>query len=304
MTNKASLSIIIPLLNEEKNIGPLYQKLKEVLAQHQHEVIYVNDGSTDKTSSLLGALSKKDPSVNIITFRKNFGKSAAYSAGFAQAKGDIVITMDGDLQDDPADIPSFLQKIDAGYDLVVGWKKKKYQWYDPKMIPSAVFNMMTRTLTGIKLHDIDCPFKAFTKDVVKQLSIYGELHRYIPILVHEEGFRIGEVSVKNLPRRFGATKYGFTRIIKGSLDLITVFFITRFIKRPLHFFGSLGLVFLLGGTLLGLALAVRRFIFGILILKEAYILFAIFSIILGVQFISLGLIGEMINLSIIKQSRK
>ena len=201
--------------------------------------------------------------------------------------------MDGDLQDDPSDIPKLLEKINLGYDLVVGWKKKKYKWYDLKSIPSMIFNASTRALTGIKLHDIDCPFKAFDRKVVDELDIYGELHRYIPVLAHQKGFKIGEVEIKNLPRVSGKSKFGYGRIIRGFLDLITVIFITRFVKRPLHFFGSIGIVLLVLGFVSGAALAVKRFVFGILIVKEAYVLLTVLFIILGVQFISIGLIGEM-----------
>lgn len=293
--NKGKLiSIVIPVFNEQNNIKILYKRLKSVLAEANYEIIYVDDGSTDNTPKIIEELKKGDKSVKLIQFRRNFGKSDALNAGLKNAKGSIVITMDGDLQDDPSDIPRLLGKIGLGYDLVVGWKKKKYRWYNLKIIPSRIFNILTRILTGIKLHDIDCPFKAFNRKVVDELNIYGELHRYIPVLAHQKGFKIGEVEIKNLPRVSGKSKFGHGRVIKGFLDLITVIFITRFVKRPLHFFGSIGIVLLMLGFVLGAVLAIERFVFGMLIVKEAYVLLTVLFIILGVQFISIGLIGEML----------
>lgn len=288
------ISIIIPVFNEQGSIEPLYKKLKSVLDRVKHEIIFVDDGSTDNTPDIISKLKNKDKNVRSIISRRNFGKSAALAAGLKNSTGEVIITMDGDLQDDPSDISKFLEKINKGYDLIVGWKPRKYRWYNLKIIPSKIFNILTRLLTGLKLHDFDCPFKAFKRTVIGGLDIYGELHRYIPVLVHQKGFKIGEVKIKNLSRVYGKSKFGYSRIMKGFLDLITVFFLTRFVKRPLHFFGSVGLTLLFLGLILGMCLIIKRLIFGIIIVKEAFILLAILSIILGVQFISIGLIGEML----------
>ncbi|MBI2653394.1 glycosyltransferase family 2 protein [Candidatus Woesearchaeota archaeon] len=288
------LSIVIPVMNEAGNIIALYEKLKSVLAKINHEIIYVDDGGTDDTPNIIAKLQKRDNKIRLVQFRRNFGKSAALAAGFRNAEGSVIITMDGDLQDDPSDIPKLLKRIDDGFDLVVGWKQKKYKWYELKLIPSKIFNLLTSMLTGVRLHDIDCPFKAFRREVTNGLSIYGELYRYIPVLVHQKGFKVTEVEVKNLPRKYGKSKFGTDRLVKGFLDLITVFFLTRFKKRPSHFFGSLGLFLLMLGVVLGIYLAIKRFIFGVLIVKEAYIMLAVLFVILGVQFISTGLIGEML----------
>jgi glycosyltransferase involved in cell wall biosynthesis len=289
------ISIIIPVFNEEGNIGLLYNKIKRAVSKFRHEIIYVDDGSTDGTYKAIQELKNKDANVKLVKFRKNSGKSAALAAGFKNAAGSVIVTMDGDLQDDPADINKFLEKIDSGYDLVVGWKQNKYKFYSLKFVPSKLFNVLTRMLTGVKLHDIDCPFKAFRSEVTKEITIYGELHRYIPVLAYQKGFKISEVKISNLPRKSGKSKFGFGRVIRGFLDLITVLFLTRFVRRPLHFFGSLGLTLLFLGIILGIVLAVQRFVFEMLI-KDYLIISSVLFIILGVQFISLGLIGEMINL--------
>src|SRR3989338_964695 len=297
MKKYANFSIVIPVYNEEKNIRILGAAISNALKKFRaYEVIFVDDGSTDNTQAEILNLKSKDSSVDLIRFRRNFGKTAALAAGFKRAKGKVIITMDGDLQDDPSYIPRFLEKIDEGYDLVVGWKEKKYRGYNIKIIPSKAYNILTRYFTDMKLHDFDCPFKAFRKNVASGLYIYGELHRYIPVLVNQKGFKIGEIKVKNLSRVHGQSKFNSTRILKGFLDLITVLFLTRFAKRPLHFFGSIGLILLLLGFILGLFLVIKRFIFGILIVQEeeVFILLTILFTILGVQFISLGLISEML----------
>lgn len=288
------VSIVIPVFNEYANIGPLYKKIKRAVTSLNYEIVYVDDGSKDNTPNAIAELQKKDKAVKLIRFRRNFGKSAALAAGLKNAKGDIIITMDGDLQDDPSDIPKFLEKVNLGYDLVVGWKQKKYNWYSLKFIPSKVFNLLTDMLTGIKLHDVDCPFKAFKSEAAKGLIIYGELHRYIPVLVHQDGFKVAEVKIKNLPRISGESKFGSARILKGFLDLITVLFLTRFIKRPLHFFGGIGIFFLSLGTISGLYLLYVKFILGEMIGQRPLLILTILLIFLGTQFISIGLMGEMI----------
>lgn len=291
------LSIVIPVHNEEKNVEELHEKLIKVLSslKKNHEIIFVDDGSTDNTFEVLRNLynSQHDGVLKVIRFRRNFGKSAALSAGFKLADGNIIITMDGDLQDDPTEIPNFIEKLNEDYDLIVGWK---FNRKDPlsKKIPSKIFNKLTSTLSGLSLHDFDCGFKTYRKEVVKNLRIYGELHRYIPALVHWMGYRVGEIKVKHHPRRFGKTKYGASRLIKGFLDLITVTFLTQYTKRPLHLFGVLGLSSSFVSFILGLYLLYVKYGLGLKIGDRPLLLLVILLVILGIQLISIGLLGEMI----------
>lgn len=291
------LSIVIPVHNEEKNVEELHEKLIKVLSslKKNHEIIFVDDGSTDNTFEVLRNLynSQHDGVLKVIRFRRNFGKSAALSAGFKLADGNIIITMDGDLQDDPTEIPNFIEKRNEDYDLIVGWK---FNRKDPlsKKIPSKIFNKLTSTLSGLSLHDFDCGFKTYRKEVVKNLRIYGELHRYIPALVHWMGYRVGEIKVKHHPRRFGKTKYGASRLIKGFLDLITVTFLTQYTKRPLHLFGVLGLSSSFVSFILGLYLLYVKYGLGLKIGDRPLLLLVILLVILGIQLISIGLLGEMI----------
>ena len=286
------LSIIIPVYNEQDNVLPLYNKLKSIL-KYDHELIFIDDGSRDNTHEILRNIQKKDPKLKIIKFRNNLGKSEALSKGFKHAKGDIIITMDGDLQDDPEEIPRFIEKIKEGYDLVVGWKYKRQ---DPlsKTIPSKFFNLLIRILTGVKIHDSNCCFKAYKKEVVKNLKIYGELHRYIPSLVHWKGFKVTEIKVKHHKRLHGKSKYGFSRLLKGFLDLLTIKFLIKYSKKPLHFFGSIGIISFLLGILISLYLVYEKYLLNINIGSRPMLILGVLLLIIGVQFICLGLLGEMI----------
>ena len=286
------LSLIIPVYNEQDNVLPLYNKLKAVL-KYDHELIFIDDGSKDNTYEILKNIQKKDSKLKIIKFRNNFGKSEALSKGFKQANGDIIITMDGDLQDDPEEIPRFIEKIKEGYDLVVGWKHKRQ---DPlsKTIPSKFFNFLIRILTGVKIHDSNCCFKAYRKEVVKNLKIYGELHRYIPSLVNWKGFKVTEIKVKHHKRLHGKSKYGFSRLLKGFLDLLTIKFLIKYSKRPLHFFGSIGIISFLLGTLISIYLLYEKYFLNINIGSRPMLILGVLLLIIGVQFICLGLLGEMI----------
>jgi glycosyltransferase involved in cell wall biosynthesis len=290
------LSVVIPLNNEEGSIGTLYQKLSGQLQQIQrrYELILVDDGSTDSTFEKISLLQLQDPSIKIIKFRKNFGKSTALNVAFRHAKGQIIITMDGDLQDDPDEIPKFIAKIEEGFDLVSGWK---YPRCDPvtKKIPSLFFNVLTCILTGVNLHDFNCGFKAYRKMVVKNLQLYGEMHRYIPALAAWNGFKIAEIRIKHHPRRSGKSKFGVSRLIKGLLDLITVKFITDYSSRPLHIFGLPGFVSLFVGIIIGIYLVLQKYTENILIGERPLLLLSVLLIMIGLQFISLGLIGEMLT---------
>ncbi len=290
------LSIVIPLYNEEQSLRELYDDIRSALSRiNRYEIIFVDDGSTDNSSRVLQDIRQRDKArIKIIRFRRNFGKSAALAAGFALAQGSIVITMDADLQDDPAEIPSLMNEIKRGSDLVSGWKKKRK---DPitKTIPSRFFNFVTGLLTGIKIHDFNCGLKAYRKEVVKEVRIYGELHRYIPVLAHWLGYKISEVPVRHRPRRFGKTKFGIGRFWKGFLDLLTVLFTTRYLQRPLHLFGFWGAVFFLWGLAIDGYLVYLKLYEGASLSNRPLFTGGILFIIVGIQFISVGLLGEMIS---------
>ncbi|HOJ92400.1 MAG TPA: glycosyltransferase family 2 protein [Dictyoglomaceae bacterium] len=290
------VSYIIPVKNEEGTLQELYSKIKDVSERLSlsFEIIFIDDGSTDNSFEIMRNLSVLDKRVKIIKFRRNFGKASALSAGFEKANGEIIITMDADLQDDPKEIPEFLEKIEEGYDMVSGWKKNRR---DPlsKRLPSKIFNKITSLLTGVKIHDFNCGFKAYRKEVIENIDIYGELYRYIPALVNSKGFRIGEIEVEHHPRVYGKSKYGFERILKGFLDLITVVFLTRFLRRPMHFFGGTGIVFFTLGFLINLGLTIYKFVSGALIGGRPLLTLGVLLMILGVQFLSIGLLGEMLN---------
>ncbi len=296
------ITIIIPVLNEEQNVAILYKQIVNVLSnlKKTFEIIYVDDGSTDKTFDVLAKINKKDKRLKIISFRRNYGKAAALSAGFEMAKGDIVITMDGDLQDEPNEIPKFLKVMNLGYDLVSGWKKTKHKG-TLKVYPSRIFNILTRYLTGVKLHDFNCPFKAYRNEVVKNIILYGELHRYIPVFAFWNGYKYAEISVLNHKRQFGSTKYSTGRILKGFMDLITVKFMSSYQLHPLHLFGSLGAIFMTLGGISGLYLTILWFM-GQGIGSRPLLMLAVLLIVLGVQFASIGLVAEMITFS--NQQRK
>ena len=292
------LSIVIPAYNEAESLPVLLEQIQVVLkthAYHRAEVIIINDGSTDATAEVLDVLSAQpqQPPIRVIHFRRNQGKAEALMAGFAAATGYIVITMDADLQDDPGEIPKLLDTLNTeNYDVVSGWK---YPRKDPleKRVFSFFFNRITAFFTGVKLHDINCGFKAYRAEVVKELHLYGDLHRYIPILAHQVGYKVGEVKVKHHPRRFGVSKYGFKRIPKGFFDLFTVLFLTKYLKRPLHVFGTIGAVVAFIGVLIGLYLAVLWVIEGGVGFRPLLML-SVLMIILGIQFFSIGLLGELV----------
>jgi glycosyltransferase involved in cell wall biosynthesis len=292
-----NLSFIIPVLNEELNVEELYRRIKRVITDHRlgdHEIIFIDDGSTDSTFERLLGLNKTDRKVKVIRFQSNFGKAAALNAGFEAAFGDIVFTMDGDLQDNPIEIPRFINKINKGYDLVSGWKFRRH---DPitKTAPSKFFNWLTNLTTGVGIHDSNCGFKAYRKKVVKNIRIYGELHRNIPALAKWKGYKVGEIKVRHLPRKHGKSKYGFERLVKGFIDLITVKFLISFLRRPMHFFGTLGLLFLFLGFIMGIYLTFIKFIYNASIGQRPALFLAVLFIVFGTQLMSTGLLGEIFN---------
>lgn len=292
---KETLSVIIPLYNEEESIPILYRSLKDVLdgCGYPYEIVFVDDGSNDKTPAILEELHKKDDRVVVVTFRRNFGQTAALVAGFDHAKGDIIITMDGDLQNDPADIPRFL-KMMSDYDVVSGWRVKRKDPFLTRRLPSLIGNWLISKVTGLKLHDYGCTLKAYRREIIQNIKLYGEMHRYIPAVAKWAGARVGEIETTHHPRRFGRSKYGLSRTMKVILDLITIRFLQSFSTKPLHAFGPLG-VFLGGmGLLISLYLSLQKILLGHDIGGRPLLLLGVLLIILGVQFIGMGLLGEML----------
>jgi len=294
LTDSPEISIVVPLLNEEEALELLHERLTAALmgTGKSYEVVYVDDGSTDTSPDILKKLYETDSHVVVIRFRRNFGKSAALSCGFDEARGEIIFSIDADLQDDPDEIPNFLVKLNEGYDLVSGYKAKRY---DPwiKVLSSRFFNWVVRLTSGVKLHDFNCGFKAYRREVVREVDIYGDLHRYVPFLAAARGFRVGEIKVKHHPRKHGRSKYGWDRYMKGFLDLLTATVITRFSRKPLHLFGGFGVVCLLLGFVILAYLTVVWFMTHS-IGGRPLLQFGMLLMILGIQLISIGLIGEMI----------
>jgi len=293
-----SLSIVIPLKDEAQSLPPLYQELKLSLdSLHKpYEIIFVDDGSTDKSASILLKLTRQDPSVKIITFRASLGKSEALAVGFRKAKGVVIATLDADLQDDPGQLPLLLAQIDKGYDLVVGWRKKRFD-HPVKILSTRLFNFITSLVSKTKLHDINCGLKVFTKNVAQEIYLYGELHRFIPILAERKKFKVTEVVVKHRPRKYGLSKYGsfgLSRGWKGFIDLFTSLFITDFSTKPAHFFGSFGIAFFLLGFIMDAYVTYIKITTGFIQGKVPLLLAGVLFILLGVQLISTGLIAEMI----------
>ena len=293
------ISVVIPEYNEEKNIKPLYAKLKQALGEGEanigYEIIFVDDGSTDNTFKVLKELHEKDSSVKIIKFRKNFGQSAAISAGFDYSKGDVIITMDGDLQNDPEDIPKLFKKIGEGYDIVSGWRADRKDPFFTKKMPSKFSNWLASKLTGVKLHDFGCTLKAYRREVVENINLYGEMHRYIPALASWVGISIAEVKVRHHPRQHGKSKYGITRLMRGMLDLITVKFLLSYSTRPLQLFGVPGILSFFVGFVIGVYLTIGKLFFGMSLADRPLLLLAVLLVFLGVQFITMGLLGEIIT---------
>ncbi len=290
------VSIIVPTFNEEESVGLLTEQVAEAMNAIgcSYELIFVDDGSRDGTAAALTQLAETHSEVRVVEFRRNFGKAAALDAGFQLAKGDIVFTMDADLQDDPAEIPNFLAKLAEGYDVVSGWKHVRHDPLD-KTLPSKLFNRVVSRLSGVKLNDFNCGFKAYRREAVSELSLYGELHRFIPVLLHWDGYKVGEIPVNHRARQFGVSKYGFGRLFKGALDFLGVMLNTRYATRPLHVFGGAGMAF---GAVGGAAL----FYLSLLWLVGAgpignrpLLFFGILMVMTGFQFITIGLLGEFIQ---------
>jgi glycosyltransferase involved in cell wall biosynthesis len=290
------LSIVIPLYNEAANVEPLYAELTAALAEvgRTYEVIVVDDGSRDDSYARLRAVHERDPRWRIIRFRRNFGQTAGFSAGFTAARGAIVITSDADLQNDPRDIPVLLAKMDEGYDIVSGWRVNRKEPFLSRRLPSSLANRMISGATGVALHDYGCSLKAYRSEVVKSVRLYGELHRFIPALASWMGVTVAEVPVNDRARQFGKSKYGLGRTFRVLLDLITVRFMLGYANRPLQVFGRLGLISAGTGALFGIYLTFVKLVLGQNIGNRPLLLLAVLLLILGVQMISMGLLAEMI----------
>jgi len=295
-----NISVVIPVYNEEGNVKELFYELKDVFSKlvlskkiSNYEIIFINDGSKDNTQNVLESIKKQERKLKVIELRTNFGKAEAYKAGFSICSGDLIFTMDGDLQDNPQNIPDFLEKINKGYDVVIGWK---YDRKDPyhKKIPSKIFNFILRKYTKLSLHDFDNGYRCIRKSVLPYLELYEGLYRYIPIFAHSKGFKITEVKVNHRKRKSGKSKYGFSRLFKGFFDLITIRFLFSYNKRPLHFFGGIGTLFFSLGFIFSLYLSYLRLFLNKTIGNRPLLTFSVLLMILGLQLILFGLLGEMI----------
>jgi glycosyltransferase involved in cell wall biosynthesis len=301
--SQRKITVLIPVYNEEGSIPELQSSLVSVLKRekYSYSIIYLDDGSTDATPARLAEASRSDKNVSVVRFKRNFGKSAALTEGFRRAKG-IVVTMDGDLQDDPEEIPHLLAKLDEGFDLVSGWKFKRR---DPigKTLPSKLFNLVLSSFSGVRIHDFNCGLKIYREAVYRNLDLYGSLYRFIPALAGKSGFRVTEIKVNHHPRKYGKSKFGAARFLVGLFDFFTVAFLSRYFQSPLHFFGGWGLMAITAGLLLDGYVLYLRILTGTIQNRLPLFLGGIFLMIVGFQSISLGLIGELITKTAAKKSR-
>ena len=292
---ETTLSVVIPLFNEAASLVELHEKITEVTnrLRLRAEIIFVDDGSTDESFATLQRLHRRDRRVRVIQFRRNYGKAAALAAGFAAAQGRYLITMDADLQDDPEEIPHLMAELKKGYDLISGWKKRRQDKFS-KRFASKIFNTVTGFFTGVKLHDINCGLKAYRREVTDNIRVYGQLHRFLPVLAQKEGFRIGETEVRHHPRKHGKSKFGLSRYTSGLFDLVTVLFLTRYTRRPLHLFGLGGLIAFILGFGINAYLSYERLFNQRYLTNRPLLFLGLLLLIIGVQMISFGLLGEML----------
>ena len=293
--DEPEVSLVVPGLNEADSLPELSRRIAEVLDERSipFELIFVDDGSTDDTWQVIAELHQADPRVMGVRLRKNFGKAMALSAGFERVRSDVVVMMDADLQDDPVDLPKFLEKVAGGLDVVVGWKVDRRDPLNRRVL-SKIFNGTVAMVTGVKLHDMNCGFKAYRREVIGSIPIYGDLFRFIPVLANWQGFTVGEVPVKHHPRKHGRSRYGLERILRGLFDLLSVTFLTRYSRKPMHLFGVVGLVSTFAGLGISAFLSVR-WLQGYAIGHRPLLLLGVLLIVLGIQFFSLGLIGEFLT---------
>jgi len=289
------VSVVAPLLNEQDNIGPLYEQIKQALADnYSYEIIFVDDGSNDNSFDVLTRLHKADAKVRVIRFRKNFGQTAALSAGFAHAQGKVIIAIDADLQNDPTDIPKMIAKLDEGFDIVSGWRKKRHDNAITRLLPSKIANWLIAKITGVKLHDFGCTLKAYRREVLAETKLYGEMHRFIPALASWSGAQIAEMVVNHRPRTAGSAKYGLGRTIKVVLDLITVKFLGSFSTKPIYIFGGLGILSALSAILFGVIVLFQKFARNFSMNRNPLLVLTAVLIIATIQFILMGLLAELL----------
>jgi glycosyltransferase involved in cell wall biosynthesis len=290
------ISVVIPLYNEEENVQLLYDELKGVLVSMScwSEIVFVDDGSRDRTLVLLELIQQKDDHVRVVSLRRNFGQTAAMTAGFDHARGRVIITMDGDMQNDPHDIPQLIAKLEEGFDVVTGWRFDRQDPYLSRRLPSQLANRLISWVTGVNLHDYGCTLKAFRREVIDNINLYGEMHRFIPAIASGMGISFTEVKVNHRARQFGASKYGISRTIRVILDLITVKFMLSYATRPLHVFGTVGAVSSSLGGLIALIMTVQRQLFGVGLADRPLLLLAVLLIFMGIQFITIGLLAELV----------
>ena len=289
------ISVVVPMRDEERTVEPLYDELARALEPRGEpwEVVFVDDGSRDGTAEALVRLHAATTNVKVVRLRRNAGKAAALDAGFREVEGDLVVTIDGDLQDDPAEIPRLLARLDEGYDLVTGWKEHRHDPFARRIL-SRVFNAVTGRISGLRLHDMNCGLKAFRVEVARELDLYGELHRFVPVLAHDLGFRVTELPVNHRAREHGRSRYGMERYLRGFFDLLTVSFMSRYRHRPLHLFGGLGLLLGALGTVILLYLTVVK-LAGEPIGRRPLLLLGVLLVVVGIQFLSLGLLSELLT---------
>jgi len=296
---QVDISVVVPFFNEQENAQLLYSKLTEVLGKlHQrYELIFIDDGSKDRTYSILKDIFEKDPLVKVLRLRRNFGQTAALAAGFDSTKGTVVIAMDGDLQHDPQDIPKLMEKINQGFDIASGWRERRVDAFLTRRLPSMVANKLMAILSGVKLHDFGTTFKAYRKEVIEDVELYGELHRFIPALISWKGVSIAEVPIKNTVRKKGKSNYGLSRTFRVILDLILVKYLISYSKKPLQFFGLFGLFLSFLGMALGVYLLVKKFIFNtaIMVSHGPLMITVVLMIVIGIQSITFGLLAEMLT---------
>lgn len=289
------VSVVVPLLNEQDNINPLYEQITQTLTdKYDHEIIFVDDGSTDDSFTILSELQKADNKVRVIRFRKNFGQTAALAAGFAHARGEIIAAIDADLQNDPADIPKMIKKLDEGFDVVSGWRKKRHDNAITRLIPSKIANWLIATITRVKLHDFGCTLKVYRKEVLAETKLYGEMHRFIPALASWNGADICEMVVNHRPRTAGAAKYGLNRTLKVVLDLITVKFLGSFSTKPIYIFGGLGILSGLGSIVSGLVVIYQKFVNDFPMNRNPLLFLTALLITTTIQLILMGLLAELL----------
>lgn len=289
------VSVVVPLLNEQDNIKALYEQITQTLAgKYEYEVIFIDDGSTDNSFTVLAGLQKADAKVRVIRFRKNFGQTAALSAGFDHSRGKIIIAIDADLQNDPADIPRMIEKLHEGFDVVSGWREKRHDNTITRLIPSKIANWLIAKITGVELHDFGCTLKAYRREILEQINLYGEMHRFIPALASWSGARICEMAVNHRPRTAGVAKYGIGRTLKVVLDLITIKFLGSFSTKPIYIFGGLGLITAFVSLIGGLMVLYQKFVSGLPMNRNPLLVLTAMMVTATIQFILMGLIAELL----------